>query len=167
MPERATASPVTIRFTVNGQIKTVTTHPQRPLLDVLREDLELTGAKYGCGENRCGACTVLIDGKPALTCRTPVRDVANATIVTIEGLATNGRLHPVQQAFLEKSAFQCGYCTPGMILTTVAFLDNNPNPTDTEICKALDANLCRCCGHLNILAAVHHAAQLLHPPARS
>lgn len=165
MPEPQNDNPVTVQLRVNGQPRTITSHPQRPLLDVLREDLELTGAKFGCGENRCGACTVLINGKPVLTCRTPIAGLDNAAIITIEGLATGDTLHPVQQAFLDENAFQCGYCTPGMILTTVAFLTENPNPTDTEIRQALDANLCRCCGHLNILSAVRRAATQSNPPA--
>jgi aerobic-type carbon monoxide dehydrogenase small subunit (CoxS/CutS family) len=116
----------TIRFTVNGTARTVNTEPDRPLLEVLREDLGLTGAKYGCGEGQCRACTVLVDGKPAISCVTPVRAAEGRRIVTIEGLAPAGRLHPVQQAFLEEGAMQCGYCTAGMIMSAVALLDKNP-----------------------------------------
>jgi aerobic-type carbon monoxide dehydrogenase small subunit (CoxS/CutS family) len=148
----------TVRITVNGKPRTVTTDGRRPLLDVLREELGLTGPKFGCGENVCGACTVLIGGKAVRTCRTPVEGLNDAEIVTIEGLADGERLHPVQEAFLEESAFQCGYCTPGMILGTVSLLAENPDPDDEGIRAALDGHLCRCCGHLKILAAVRRAA---------
>jgi aerobic-type carbon monoxide dehydrogenase small subunit (CoxS/CutS family) len=147
-----------ITFTVNGQRKTVTTDPQRPLLEVLREDLQLTGPKYGCGEARCGACSVLIDGKRALSCTTPVAAAEGKTVLTIEGLAKAGALHPVQEAFLAEGAFQCGYCTPGMVLTTVALLSATPNPTEEQIVTALDGNLCRCCDYTKILRAVRRAA---------
>jgi aerobic-type carbon monoxide dehydrogenase small subunit (CoxS/CutS family) len=109
----------TITFTVNGRQRTVTTDPQRPLLEVLREDLQLTGAKYGCGEGRCGACTVLVDGSPVSSCVTPVANAEGKTVLTVEGLATGEALHPVQEAFLAEGAFQCGYCTPGMMMATV------------------------------------------------
>src|SRR5438034_11662203 len=120
-------------FTVNGRRRTVTTDPQRPLLDVLREDLHLTGAKYGCGEGQCRACTVLLNGKSVASCITPISDADKQTVVTIEGLASGGKLHPVQEAFLAEGAFQCGYCTAGMILGTVALLKEIPNPTDADI----------------------------------
>jgi aerobic-type carbon monoxide dehydrogenase small subunit (CoxS/CutS family) len=136
----------------------VETDPDRPLLEVLREDLGLTGAKYGCGEGQCGACTVLLDGRPAFSCLTPVRTVAGRAIVTIEGLARNGRLHPVQQAFLEEGAMQCGYCAAGMILQTVALLDSVPHPTDAQIVEGLNGHLCRCSNYNRILAAVRRAA---------
>lgn len=148
----------TIRFTINGRQETVTTDPQRPLLDVLREDLHLTGAKYGCGEAKCGACTVLVDGKPTLACVTSAAMADGKTILTIEGLATGDALHPVQEAFLAEEAFQCGYCTPGMILATVGLLGQVPNPTDEQILAALDKHLCRCCGYPRILKAVRRAA---------
>jgi len=147
-----------ISFTVNGQQKTVTTDPQRPLLDVLREDLQLTGAKYGCGEAKCGSCTVLVDDKCVPACATPVAQVAGKAVLTIEGLAKGDALHPVQEAFLAEGAFQCGFCTPGMILTTVALLKETPNPSDEQILAALDKNLCRCCGYTKILKAVRRAA---------
>ena len=148
----------TITFTVNGRQKTVTTDPQRPLLDVLREDLQLTGAKYGCGEAQCGACTVLIDGKPAPSCVAPVGQMEGKTVLTIEGLAAGDALHPVQEAFLAEEAFQCGYCTPGMIMATVGLLKEKPKPTDDEILAALQKHLCRCCGYTRILKAVRRAA---------
>jgi aerobic-type carbon monoxide dehydrogenase small subunit (CoxS/CutS family) len=148
----------TFRFTVNGKRSTVDTEPERPLLEVLREDLGLTGTKYGCGEGQCGGCTVLLDGKPALSCLTPVRVANGKTIVTIEGLAANGKLHPVQQAFLDEGAMQCGYCTGGMVLRTVALLEGNPRPSDAQIVDALNGHICRCNGYVRILAAVRRAA---------
>jgi aerobic-type carbon monoxide dehydrogenase small subunit (CoxS/CutS family) len=146
------------RFTVNGQERSVDTPAERPLLDVLREDLKLTGAKYGCGEGQCRACTVLVDGRPMVSCVTPVRTAAGKKIVTIEGIADGARLHRVQQAFIDEGAMQCGYCIPGMILRTVALLDAHPKPTDAQVTEALDGNLCRCCGYPRILAAVRKAA---------
>ena len=150
---------VKVTLTVNGKKKTITTHPERPLLDVLREELHLTGAKYGCGEGRCGACTVLMDGKRVLSCITPVAQADKKAIITIEGLAEGDALHPVQEAFLEEGAMQCGYCTPGMIMTTVALLDKNPNPTDEEITAEMNVNICRCNGYTKILKAVHRAVE--------
>jgi carbon-monoxide dehydrogenase small subunit len=150
---------VTLTFTVNGQAKTITSDPQRPLLDVLREELHLTGTKYGCGEGRCGACTVLMDGQRVLSCVAPVAQADKKAITTIEGLARGDSLHPVQQAFLEEGAMQCGYCTPGMILTAVALLEKNPKPTDEEIAEEMNVNLCRCNGYVKILKAVRHAAE--------
>ena len=148
-----------ITFKVNGQERTVTSDRQRPLLDVLREDLNLTGTKYGCGEGECGACTVLVDGRPRFSCRLPVGEVAGKAVVTIEGLASGETLHPVQAAFLAEEAFQCGYCTPGMIMATVALLDGTPNPTDDQISRALNRHVCRCNGYPRILKAVRRAAQ--------
>lgn len=145
---------------VNGASKTVVTDPRRPLLDVLREDLGLTGTKYGCGEGQCRACTVLVDGRPTLSCLTPVSRATGASILTIEGLAASGELDPVQQAFLDEGAMQCGYCVPGMILTAVALLATNPKPAAEEIVAAMNGNLCRCCGYPRIVAAVRRAATL-------
>jgi aerobic-type carbon monoxide dehydrogenase small subunit (CoxS/CutS family) len=147
------------RFTVNGKERVVDTQPDRPLLEVIRENLKLTGTKYGCGEGQCRACTVLLDGRPAVSCVTPMRAAAGRKIVTIEGLAGGGRLHRVQQAFLEEDAMQCGYCTPGMVVRTVALLAAHPKPTEAQIIDALDGNLCRCCGYQRILAAVRKAAE--------
>lgn len=149
---------VTVTLTVNGIERIITTHPARPLLDVLREELHLTGAKYGCGEGRCGACTVLMDGRLTLSCVTPVAMADKKTVTTIEGLADGDSLHPVQQAFLDEGAIQCGYCTPGMILSTVALLKNNPQPTDEQIAEWMNVNLCRCNGYTKILKAVRRAA---------
>jgi aerobic-type carbon monoxide dehydrogenase small subunit (CoxS/CutS family) len=148
-----------IRFTVNGKASNVDTDPERPLLEVLREDLGLTGTKYGCGEGQCGACTVLLDGQPVQSCVTPVQAAQGRQIVTIEGLARDGALHPVQQAFLDEGAVQCGYCTPGMILQTVALLRAHPRPTDAQIVDALNGNLCRCNDYHRIQAAVRRAVE--------
>ncbi len=149
---------VTVTLTVNGVVRTVTTDPERPLLDVLREDLHLTGTKYGCGEGRCGACTVLMDGKPARSCVVPVSLADKKSITTIEGLAKGDSLHPVQAAFLEEGAMQCGYCTPGMILSAVALLQDKPNPTDEETVAGMNGNICRCNGYVKIKNAVRRAA---------
>ena len=147
-----------IALTVNGQARTITSDPQRPLMDVLREDLQLTGVKNGCGEGKCGSCTVLMDGKPVTSCNTPVGKAAGKTILTIEGLAKGEALHPVQEAFLAERAFQCGYCTPGMVLAAVALLAQTPNPTDAQIAATLDGHVCRCGGYARVLKAVRRAA---------
>ena len=146
------------RLTVNGRESVVDTDPERPLLEVLREDLKLTGTKYGCGEGQCRACTVIMDERPIVSCLTPVRAANGKKILTIEGLAATDSLHRVQQAFLAEGATQCGYCTPGMILRTVALLKEKPNPSEAQIVEALNGNLCRCCGYPAILAAVRSAA---------
>ncbi len=151
-----TATP--IQCTVNREAVRVTSDPRRTLLDVLREDLGLTGTKYGCGEGHCRACTVLIDGAATRSCQTPIEEVAGRTIETIEGLAHGDQLHPVQQAFIAEGAMQCGYCVPGMILSTVSLLRRNPRPTRDEIIAGLNGNLCRCCGYVNILQAVERCA---------
>lgn len=148
-----------ITFTVNGKARTVTTDPQRPLLDVLREDLQLTGTKYGCGEGQCRACTVLMNGKSVASCITPISEADKQTILTIEGIAIGDKLHPVQQAFLEEGAFQCGYCTAGMILGTVALLKEIPKPTDAEIVSKMNRHICRCCSYPKYLKAIHRAAE--------
>jgi carbon-monoxide dehydrogenase small subunit len=150
---------VTVTMVVNGQERSVTTEPDRSLLDVLREDLHVTGPKYGCGEGRCGACTVLMNGKRTLACVTPVSLADKKTITTIEGLAKGDALHPVQEAFLEEGAMQCGYCTSGMILSAVALLQENPNPTDEQIVAGMNGNICRCNGYVKIASAVRRAAQ--------
>ena len=150
---------VTVTLTVNGKKRTVATDPQRPLLDVLREDLDLTGTKYGCGEGLCGACSVLMDGKRVLACVTPVSEADKKKITTIEGLAKGNSLHPVQEAFLEEGAMQCGYCTSGMIMTATALLDKNPKPTDDEIAAGMNGNICRCNGYPKIANAVRRASE--------
>jgi aerobic carbon-monoxide dehydrogenase small subunit len=147
-----------VSFTVNGVSKTVATEPERSLLEVLREDLGLTGAKYGCGEGRCGACTVLIDGNAVRSCVTPASAAAGKTIITIEGLAPAGAIHPMQEAFLAEGAIQCGYCTPGMVLTAVALLRKNPRPSEAEIVEGMNGNLCRCCNYPKIINAIRRAA---------
>src|SRR5271163_2230712 len=133
--------------------------PDRMLLWVLRDDLGLTGSKYGCGEGQCGACTVLIDGEPTRSCITTASSVAAKPITTIEGLAQNGRLHPLQDAFIQADAMQCGYCTPGMIVSGVALLKANPHPSQTEIKEAMQGNVCRCGTYPRIVAAVQMAAR--------
>lgn len=149
----------TIQLTVNGQKRAVTTDPQRTLLEVLREELQLTGSKYACGEAQCGACSVLVDGRRAFSCRMLVSAAEGKNVLTIEGLATGDKLHPVQQAFLEEGALQCGFCVPGMIMTATALLTEKPHPTDEEIITAMNRNLCRCCGYPKIIDAVRRAAK--------
>ena len=148
----------TFSFTVNGQPRTVTTDPDRPLLDVLREDLELVGTKYGCGEGKCRACTVLLGGKSVASCITSVSRAAKQTILTIEGLSSGDKLHPVQEAFLAEGAMQCGYCVPGMIMGAVSLLREKPHPTDAEIKSSMEPHLCRCCGYPKIISAIKRAA---------
>lgn len=148
-----------IRLTVNGKPYSVETEPQTSLLTVLREQLDLTGSKYGCGEGQCGACTVLIDGKAQRSCITKVGSVAGRQISTIEGLANGERLHPVQQAFLDVGAMQCGYCTSGMIMSAVALLQKNPNPKRSEIIDFMDGNICRCGTYARIISAIQKAAE--------
>ena len=145
---------------VNGAERSVDVSAENTLLSVLREKLELTGTKYGCGEGQCGACTVLIEGSPVRSCRMQVSSAAGKKITTIEGLARGERLHPVQQAFLETEGFQCGYCTPGMILSAVALLERSPNPSEAEIVRHMDGNVCRCGIYKRILEAVRLAALL-------
>jgi len=150
--------PESIEFRVNGARRSVETDPGRTLLSVLRDDLDLSGAKYGCGEGQCGACTVLVDGRPTRACLMPSGAVAGKEITTIEGLEKDGKLHPVQQAFLDLGALQCGYCTCGMILSAVALLNASPQPTDAEITQSMNGNICRCCAYPRIAAAVRLAA---------
>jgi aerobic-type carbon monoxide dehydrogenase small subunit (CoxS/CutS family) len=149
----------TVQFTLNGKPQRVTTDSRRTLLDVLREDFDLTGTKYGCGEGQCRACTVLKDGAPIRSCQTDIGEIDGSKIETIESVATDGKLHPVQEAFVKEGAMQCGYCVPGMVLSTVALLKRNANPTREQIVQALNGNLCRCCGYVNVLAAVERAAR--------
>lgn len=151
---------------VNGARSRVETDPERPLLWVLRNDLDLTGAKYGCGEGQCGACTVLIDGVAHRSCLTPVGSVAGKEITTIEGLADGERLHPLQQSFIECDAMQCGYCTPGMILQSVALLRRDASPSEAEIRGELEGNICRCGTHNRIVAAVQKAAHTMTAMAK-
>lgn len=148
-----------IEFTINGKKKKVLVRPKDLLLNVIRDELGLKGTKYGCGTGECGACTVLIDGKPVLSCLTLAVAVNGREITTIEGIGTDENLHPIQQAFIETGAIQCGYCTPGMIISAKALLDRNPNPSEEEIRQAIKGNLCRCTGYVKIIAAIQLAAK--------
>ena len=151
--------PNTIDFRINGAVHKIAEQPVRSLLTVLRDELDLTGTKYGCGEGQCGACTVLIDGQPRRSCITDLSEAAGKAITTIEGLETAGRLHPVQQAFLDAQAFQCAYCTSGMIMSAVALLEKNKNPKDDDIQRAMQGNICRCGTHRRIVAAIRRASE--------
>lgn len=151
----------TIELAINGRPCTVEADSQVSLLTVLRENLDLTGTKYGCGEGQCGACTVLVDGRAQRSCVTRALNIAQKQITTIEGLARGEHLHPVQEAFLEEGALQCGYCTPGMIMSAVALLSRNHHPTRSEIIDSLDGNLCRCGAYSRIISAVQKAATVL------
>jgi len=144
---------------INGSLRRVDADADRTLLSVLRDDLDLTGAKYGCGEGQCAACTVLVEGQATKSCLTKVGSVVGKRIVTIEGLARNGKLHPMQEAFLEADALQCGYCTPGMILGAVSLLRRTPDPSDFEIVTAMNGNVCRCGTYPRIVRAIHAAAK--------
>jgi aerobic-type carbon monoxide dehydrogenase small subunit (CoxS/CutS family) len=144
---------------VNGARRAIDADPERTLLSVLRDDLDLTGSKYGCGEGRCGACTVLIDNEPARSCVTRVGTTQGKKIRTIEGLAGGETLHPIQQAFLDADAMQCGYCTSGMIMSAVAVLERHPSPSREEIVRQMNGNICRCCTYARIIAAIEQAAQ--------
>jgi aerobic-type carbon monoxide dehydrogenase small subunit (CoxS/CutS family) len=143
-----------IKLSVNGAEVSVAGPPERSLLSVLSEDLDLTGAKYGCGEGECGACTVLVDGKAVRSCITPISEVASRQITTVEALEADGKLHPLQEAFLETGALQCGYCTCGMILSAFALLRGNPEPSRDEVIRAMNGNICRCGTYLRIIDAV-------------
>jgi aerobic-type carbon monoxide dehydrogenase small subunit (CoxS/CutS family) len=147
-----------VQLNVNGSQRKVDADPDTPLLSILRDRLELTGVKYGCGEGQCGACTVLIDGRAVRSCITPLSYAEGKRITTIEALEQNGRLHPVQQAFIETGAMQCAYCTSGMIVSAVALLEKNPHPSDTEIVRGMDGNICRCGTYPRIVAAIRLAA---------
>ena len=148
----------TVKFKLNGTSTSITVDSSRTLLWVLRTDLELTGTKYGCGEGICGACTILVDGQAMRSCQMTVKDIAGKSVTTIEGLALHGNLHPLQKAFMEHDAFQCGYCTSGMIMTAHAFLDSHPHPSEQEIIAGMDDNLCRCGAHKRIVEAIQSAA---------
>ncbi|MBI4202044.1 MAG: (2Fe-2S)-binding protein [Chloroflexi bacterium] len=150
-----------MRLLVNGASYEVAVHPERTLLSVLRQELDLTGTKYGCGEGNCGACTVLVDGEATRACITPVVTAAGREVTTIEGLAKGETLHPVQAAFVEHTAFQCAYCTPGFIMSAVALLGRNARPSESDIRSALSGNICRCGAYVRILRAVKTAAEQL------
>ena len=158
--------PEVTELRINGTKVGVNADAERPLLSVLRDDLDLTGAKYGCGEGQCGACTVLVDGVPTRSCITSVGAVASKQVMTIEGLEQNGKLHPLQEAFLEAGAMQCGYCTSGMILSGVALLRKKPNPTVNEIIRFMEGNICRCGTYPRIIAALSKAAKAMEETGR-
>jgi aerobic-type carbon monoxide dehydrogenase small subunit (CoxS/CutS family) len=149
----------TIKFQLNGKKTEALIDPNQTLLWVLRDHFGLTGTKFGCGIGVCGSCTVLIDNEPVRSCQLSVGDAAGKNVVTIEGLATNGKLHPVQKAFVEHDALQCGFCTPGMIMTATGLLIKNPSPTTQQIKDGLEDNLCRCAAHPRIVEAVHTASE--------
>ena len=144
---------------INGKSVAVEVDPERTLLSILRDDLELTGAKYGCGEGECGACTVLLDGVPVRSCRRTVASIGDRKVETIEGLAQNGKLHPVQKAFIQADAMQCAYCTCGMIMSAVALLRKTPKPSREQIIRAMDGNICRCCAYPRIINAIELAVK--------
>ena len=156
----------TVAFTLNGKPTRLTVDENRMLLWVLRDDLGLTGTKFGCGAALCGACTVLVNNEAVRSCATPMKDVDGKKVITIEGLATDGKLHPLQEAFVKQLAFQCGFCTPGMILGAYAFLLKNPKPTHARIVQHMDDHLCRCGAHVRIVAAVETAAVAMKGGAR-
>ena len=149
----------TIQFKLNGKPVTVRVDGDRMLLWVLRTDLDVTGPKYGCGEGLCGTCTVLIDNEAVRSCQTPISDVKGVEVVTIEGLGNEEDLHPLQKAFIEHDALQCGFCTPGMILSAKYLLDRNPSPSDSEIREGIAGNFCRCTGYTKIIESISAAAQ--------
>ena len=158
--------PKVIELRINSARHRVDTEADRSLLSVLRDDLDLTGAKYGCGEGQCGACTVLIDGRAIRSCVTPVSAADGKQVTTIEGLEKNGKLHPLQEAFLETCAMQCGYCTPGMVMSGVALLGKTPNPSAEEIIRFMEGNVCRCGTYSRIVAAIGKAAKAMKGGAK-
>ena len=148
-----------VKFKLNGKPVAVDTDDQRALLWILRGDLDLTGTKYGCGEGVCGACTVAVDGVAMRSCQTPLASVEGKSVTTIEGLERDGKLHPLQQAFIDHGAFQCGYCTSGMLMNAWAFLQKTPHPSRAAVVQEMDANLCRCGAHQRILSAIAEVAK--------
>ena len=155
-----------LELTVNGTKRRTEADPDETLLAVLRDRLDLTGTKYGCGEGQCGACTVLLDGRSARACLTPASAAVGKAVTTIEGLEENGRLHPLQEAFIERDAMQCGYCTPGMIVEAAALLRRTPNPAEAEIARAMEGHVCRCCTYPRVVEAIRQAAAKSRRPAR-
>ncbi len=153
------------KLRVNGQVHQLHADPGAPLLWVLREGLGLTGCKPGCGEGECGACTVLVDGEPVRACITPLSEVEGRDVLTIEGLEQRGELHPVQQAFVDAGAMQCGYCTPGMIMSALGLLSSNPDPSEQEIVESMQGNVCRCGCYPRIVRAIRQAAVAMRPEA--
>ncbi len=161
-PTSSPAHPHSISFTVNGQAVSVTVPEATPLLDVLRNQLDLKGTRFGCGAEQCGSCMVLIDGSPEKSCGRPLWTVAHKTVVTIEGLGTRAHPHPLQQAFLDEQAGQCGYCLSGILIAAKALLDRNPSPSRRDVAEALDGNLCRCGSHNRIIRAILRVAEQSH-----
>jgi carbon-monoxide dehydrogenase small subunit len=151
----------TITLKVNGKVRELDVNPNRTLLEVLREDLDLIGAKYGCQTGDCGACTVIVDGKPILSCLTLAISNEGKEITTVEGLANEGNLHVIQRKFIDNTAIQCGFCTPGLVMTAKALLDTNPNPTDGQIRDHIRGNICRCTGYTKVVDAIRSAAEEL------
>jgi len=158
---RGNATKRVIRFELNGAEVEAAVRPNRTLVEMLREDLGLTGTKQGCGEGDCGTCTVLLDGVPVNSCLVLALEVEGRSVLTVEGLAREGRLHPVQQAFIEAGGVQCGFCTPGMLLVTASLLEANPDPTEPEIRAAIAGNLCRCTGYQKIVDSIRAAAEAM------
>ena len=158
MPRSSQPAKQQVQLTVNGTARTVAVYPMERLLDVLRQELGLTGAKEGCGEGECGSCSVLLDGQLVNSCLVPIAQANGSKITTIEGLAEDRRLHPLQEAFLACNGAQCGICTPGMLIAARALLDSNPHPTIEEIRESIAGNLCRCTGYTKIIEAIEHAA---------
>jgi len=157
----------TIRFELNGRPTTLEVDAERMLLWILRTELGLTGTKYGCGEGLCGSCIVLVDGEAVRSCQHPMKEVEGKEVLTIEGLANNGNLHPIQAAFVEHDALQCGFCTPGMILSAYSLLLSNPRPSQQEVIEHMEDNLCRCGAHTRILRAIQTAADQMEEGVRS
>ncbi len=150
-----------IKFILNGHSHELRVQPWRTLLEVIREDLKLTGTKEGCGEGECGSCTVIMDGKTVNSCLIPALEANNKEITTIEGLADGDGLHPIQEAFVNHSGMQCGFCTPGMIMSAKALLDSNPNPSEAEIREGIAGNFCRCTGYTKIIESISAAAEVM------
>src|SRR5271155_6064159 len=153
--------PTEYSLQINGQSLSIVAEPDASLLSTLREELDLTGTKYGCGEGQCGACTVLVDGRALRSCVTPISSTSGKSITTVEGLAKENRLHPVQQAFLDEAAMQCAYCTSGMIMSAVSLLNHRQNPSDGEILQFMQGNICRCGTYPRIVAAVRRASNAM------
>ena len=159
LSRRSDGQTIPVSFTLNGRLQEIDVEPHELLLDVIRDRLGLTGAKRSCDVQVCGACTLLVDGRPVSACTTLAFEVRGRSVLTIEGLADNGTLHPLQQAFIEHGGFQCGFCTPGMLLASKALLDENPNPSDEELKHFMHGNLCRCTGYKKIIESIMAAAK--------
>lgn len=166
MPRRSQVQTMPLSFTLNGKLQELEVEPHELLLDVVRDRLGLTGAKRSCDVQVCGTCTLLLDGRPVSSCTTLAFEVRGRSVLTIEGLAENGKLHPLQQAFIEHGGFQCGFCTPGMILAAKALLDENPDPTEEELKHFMHGNLCRCTGYKKIIESIMAAAKTMRGASR-